>query len=156
MNVRVLAVVAGLLAIGLVLWLWPKAEQSPEDRIRALVAQVVSAAEARDVGAIADTLSPAFKGPSGVGRDETRSLLLGYLVRNREVVTVLNPTLDVTLASETQAHFSGRFVFAGQQAKTIDELPQGAELSAYEIEGELERIDGEWRFTSAKARQLGR
>lgn len=141
MNARqlvgaVLAVVAGL-AVYLA---WPKEKLSPEDEIRALVAQAVKGAEKRSASAVVDTLAPQFRGPGGAGRDEVKQLLVGQFFRAQTIV-VVNPALDVTVSSPTTGHFKGTFLFARDAA-----VP---DASKYEIEADLERTDDGWRISSA-------
>ena len=70
----------------LVTWrLWPRGALSPEEEIRALVARCVTAAEERELGVITEAMAPRFTGPQGASRDEVKGVLLGLLMRNREI-----------------------------------------------------------------------
>ena len=145
MNLRnVLAVVVALVVGGLVLALWPRHGLTPEEEIRALVARCVTSAEKKDMGVIADALAPDFRSGAG-SRDEVKGYLLGVLMRNSADVSVLNPTLEVTVATPTSATIRGTFVFARGGG--------GPQMSRYDIEGSLEKRDGAWRFTSASWRE---
>jgi len=137
----------------LVTWrLWPRGALSPEEEIRALVARCVVAAEDRELGVITEAMAPRFSGPQGASRDEVKGLLLGLLMRNREIVGVFNPSLEVTVDAPDRAHLSGKFVFARVKAKSIDGVPEGGVLSSYRIDAALEKADGHWLFVKADAR----
>jgi hypothetical protein len=141
MNARTVAgLLLSLAVAGAVYALWPKEQLSPEDQIRSLVAKTVAAAEKRDVGEVVEALDERFRGPGGAGKAEVKQLLVGQFFRAQQVV-VMNPLLEVSAATPTSGHFKGTFVFARDGA-AID-------ASKYEIEADLEKVDGEWRLVSA-------
>ncbi|MFO0597291.1 MAG: hypothetical protein U0228_18400 [Myxococcaceae bacterium] len=141
MNARApVAALAALVAAGLVYGLWPKQKLSPEQEIRALVARAVKSAEARDPSGVVDELAEGFRGPSGTGAQDVKRLLLGQFFGAKQIV-VLNPSLEVTVASPTSGHFKGVFVFARDGADL--------EASKYEIEADLSSDTGRWKITSA-------
>ena len=143
MNRRTL--VGALLALavsGAVYGLWPKEKLSPEEQIRRMIAKMVLAAEGRDAAGVVDHLDEAFSGPSGTKKPDVKQLLLGQFLRARSI-GVLNPTLEVTVASPTTGHFKGTFLFARDGSAT------GPEASKYELEGDVVLSDGQWRVTSA-------
>ncbi len=143
MNARkVVLVLAPLLAAGLVVALWPKPKRSPEDEVRELVAQVLRAAEARDVSAMADTLDEGFRSSQGTTRQETKQYLAAMLLRRNQGLAVLNPSLTVTVDSPTSAHFEGLFVFAQGSG------PDG--MSRVTIRGTVAKAEDRWRFMTAE------
>lgn len=125
---------------GAVYFLWPKEKLSAEDQIRRLVAKTVKAAEDRDPAEVVEALDDKFRGPSGVGKDQVKGLLLQQFFGAQSIV-VLNPTLEVTVISPTSGQFKGTFVFARNGA-AID-------ASKYEIAADLEKIDGDWKIIAA-------
>ena len=112
---------------------------SPEDEIRALVAQVIKRAEKRDASGVTDVLSEHFRG-GGLGRQEVNQLLVGQFFRAQTIV-VLNPLLEVTTSSPTEGHFKGTFLFGRDGA-----MP---DASKYEIEADLVKGSDGWQLISA-------
>lgn len=155
LSPRTIAIVTAALAAALTLWLWPKAKLSAEDEIRALVAACVKAAEDKEVSVITDAMTEDFKGPSGAARDDVKRLIAWQVLRDKESVAVFNPKLSVSLTAEDAGEVSGKFVFARAKAKTFDQLPEGAVVSAYQIDARLQKRDGKWRFVSATYQQQG-
>jgi hypothetical protein len=71
--------------------------RSPEARVRALLARVEDAVEARDVAAVREALSPAFDGGDGLDR-QGAMLMLQLQLRERRQVHVFSRVLDVDAA----------------------------------------------------------
>lgn len=141
MNGRSVAGAVLALAVGVAVYaLWPKEKLSPEDEVRQLIGQMVAAGEKRDPQGVVEGLHDAFRGPSGSDKQQVKQLLLGQFFRAQQVV-VMNPLLDVTASSPTTVHFKGTFVFARDGASP--------DASRYEIEGDAEKADGEWKIVSA-------
>ncbi len=142
MNRRALlgAALAALVGVG-VYRLWPRAEPTPEDEIRALVARAVAAAERRDPAGVTEEVAEAFRGPSGSSKAEVKQVLLGQFFRAQSIV-VLNPRLQVTVASPTRGAFEGTFLLGR------DGL--APEATSYEIEAELEKTADGWQVVSAR------
>lgn len=155
LSAKTIAIVTAVLAAALTLWLWPKAQLSAEDEIRALVASCVKAAEDKELSVITDAMSEDFKGPSGAGRDDVKRLIAFQVLRDKESVAVFNPNLSVTVTSADTGEVSGKFVFARVKAKSFDQLPEGAVVNAYEIDAKLSKREGKWRFISATYKQQG-
>jgi hypothetical protein len=150
---RTAAVLAALAASVAVLLAWPKAAVSPEDELRALVAQCVAGVEARDLSAFSAAVAEDFKGQGGLSRAEVKGLVARQALAGGEVVSVLNPSLDVTIEGSTRGHLVGRFLFLRSKARTEDEA-KAAVVSAWRIEADCEKRDGRWFFTSARYEQL--
>jgi hypothetical protein len=135
-------VVLPVLAGGLVIAMWPKPKVSPEDEVRAWVAKLVVAAERRDVGSISDALTDSFKTRGGWSRAETKQYLAALLMRSSQGVTVINPSLDVTIESPTSGTLRGTFVFAQGQG--------GADIGRYDLTARFTKRDDHWEFTTAE------
>lgn len=127
--------------------LWPKSKRTPDEEVRALVAKAVEAAQQRDVAGVTEALADDFRGPSGTTKQEVKQLILGHLMRNQNQLVVLNPVLDVTVASPGAASFTGTFVFARGQVADWQQPGDGA--SRYDISADLELRDGDWVITRA-------
>jgi hypothetical protein len=131
----VVAVLVGLAVYAL----WPKEKRSPEDEVRELVGTLVHRAEARDVGGLLEPVSESFKG-GGFGKPELKQLVVSQFFRAQQIV-VLNPVLDVSVSSPTEAHFKGQFLLGRDGA-----APEG---TRYEIEADLKKTDDRWQIVSA-------
>ena len=135
---------AAAVAVGVgvaVLALWPRTSQTPEDRVRAVVARCVAGAERRDVSAITEAIDESFRGAQAASRDEVKALLLGVLLRSGTAPVVLNPSLDVTVDAPGKATVRGTFVFARGG--------EGEGASRYQLDARLEERGGDWRFVWA-------
>ncbi len=119
------------------------ASTAPEEALRARVAALEAAVDARDAGALGDFLADDFIGPGGMDDTGARRLAQGMFLRYRDVGTRLGP-----LAVELQdRHATVRFdavVTGGAGAL----LPQSGQVydvtTAWRLEG------GEWRLVSAE------
>ena len=155
LSSRTIAIIAAAIAGVLTLLLWPKERLSSEGEIRALVAQCVKAAEDKELSVIVDAMASDFKGPSGSSRDDVKGMIAFQVLRNKESVAVFNPRLSVTVTGADTGDISGKFVFARAKAKSFDELPAGAVVSAYDIDAKVQKRDGKWQFISATYQQQG-
>lgn len=154
MTGRTLAIIAAVVAGLMTLWLWPKPKLSAEGEIRGMIARCVRAAEDKELSVIVDSMADDFRGPSSASREDVKGLIAFQVLRNKESVAVFNPTLSVTVTAPDSGEVSGKFVFARAKAKSFDELPQGAVVSAYEIGGTVRLRDDKWQFVTATYKQL--
>ncbi len=60
-------------------------QQTPDARVRAVIAAGETAAEARDLSGILEHVAPAFRDAQGGGREELKQYLRGYLVTHPSV-----------------------------------------------------------------------
>lgn len=145
MNARALvAVLVAVIAAGAVLLLWPKEQHTPEDEVRALIAKCIAGVERNDIGPLVEAMATNFKGPSGLGRDEVRGVLLGQVMRQQGPITILNPTLDVKETAPGLITFTGQFVMT---------RPQDG-VSRHEISGTVQKLDADWQFVEVGWRRL--
>ena len=115
----------------------------PEEALRARVAGLEAAVDARDAGALRDFLADDFIGPGGMDDTGARRLAQGMFLRYRDIGTQLGP-----LAVELQdRHATVRFdaVVTGG-AGTL--LPQSGQV--YDVTTAWRLEDGEWRLVSAE------
>ncbi len=152
MSRRVVGVLLAVLAASAVLYFWPRKPGSPEEQIRALFTRCVQAAEERKLDVIAESMAPEFKA-HGASKDEVRQMLAYQLLRDRETVAVLNPSLDVTVESDTTGKVVAELVFARTKDKPADQLAPESVVAAYHLEARVERREGKWLFVSAEYRQ---
>jgi len=59
--------------------------ETPDARVRAVIAAGEAAAEARDLSGILEHVAPAFRDAQGGGREELKQYLRGYLVTHPSV-----------------------------------------------------------------------
>ena len=60
-------------------------QETPEARVRAVIAAGEAAAEARDLSGILEHVAPGFRDAQGGGREELKQYLRGYLVTHPSV-----------------------------------------------------------------------
>ena len=60
-------------------------QETPDARVRAVIAAGKAAAEARDLSGILEHVAPAFRDAQGGGREELKQYLRGYLVTHPSV-----------------------------------------------------------------------
>jgi hypothetical protein len=125
----------------------------PEALIRRHIVEVARAAEARDVGAIMERISPDFSAPDFGDRDALRGLLAALLLRG-EWVRAWPVDVQVALPQHRSAHVNLRVVLGRSTSARVEDLGKDTALSAYRMELEW-RLEGEaWRVVSASAREL--
>lgn len=131
------------LCLGLLLVLGAAcSREPPEEALRATIAEMQAAAEARDSGALVESISEEFAGPDGMDRERFRQYLAVIWLRNREVGVNLGP-LDVKLIGE-------RATVDFTAAATGGEgwMPDRAQV--YQVSTGWRVEDGEWRLISAR------
>ena len=116
---------------------------TPEEALRARVAALEAAVDARDAGALRGFLADDFIGPGGMDDAGARRLAQGMFLRYRDIGTQLGP-----LAVDLQdSHAIVRFdaVVTGGAAALLPESGQVYNVTtAWRIEG------GDWRLVSAE------
>lgn len=125
-------------------------ETRPEDRLRAWVDAIDTAAEAKDRSAIIDRISPAYGDARGNNRDDINNLLRVYFLRSNRVEFI--PDIEeIDIIGGTAAELTLRVAMAGTTQGMF-----GIRADAYRFELELEERDGEWLLISARWSELGR
>ncbi len=150
MNARPIAIVVALAAAAAVLFFWPRGPKDPAGQVRKLVAQCVADANNKDPSSIMENVAEDFVGPNTRRKHEVKQILAMQLLRDQEVAVILNPTLEVSVKSDTQVSMVGFFVFGRSKVQTAEELTQSAVAAVYKIEADLEKRDGKWWFTGAQ------
>lgn len=114
----------------------------PEEALRATIASMEAAAEARDAEALVEVFAEDFAGPGNMDRDQFRRYVALIWLRNREVGVTLGP-LDVELVGER-----ARVEFTAATAGGDGLLPDSAQV--YQVRTGWRLDDGEWRLISAE------
>lgn len=118
------------------------ARDDPEAALRARVASLAAAIEARDPAALQQHLAEDFIGNDGLDRNGARRLAMGFALRHREIGLTLGP-LDVDMAP-AHATVRSKAILRGGSGRA---LPDSAQV--YDVESGWRLQDGEWMLVSA-------
>lgn len=116
--------------------------EPPEEALRAQIASLEQAIEARDADALAEGLAEDFAGPDGMDRDRLRRTAALAWLRNREVGVALGPVEVELIGDRATASFTA----ATRGGEGL--LPDRAQV--YRVETGWRLDDGEWRLISAR------
>lgn len=138
MRRRILGVVlaAALSACG--------AAPTPEEEVRAALGTLEAAAEAGDVSAFADLVSPAYSDPYGHDREKLRAFVAFHVMqsgRGREVIVRVR---DVSFTDPSRAVVALAVGLAGAQGS------RGLGAEVYAVDMDLVREDAAWRVSWAQ------
>lgn len=124
---------------------------SPEARVRALLAQGEAAAEKKESGVLRQLISEKYSDSQGQDKKAVEAILRYYFLRNQSIhlftrIRQINfPQPDLALADVMVA-------MAGQPISDAEELERlRADLHRFEIT--LARENGEWKVTRAEWRR---
>jgi ketosteroid isomerase-like protein len=135
------AAFTGLLALVL-LALQACSAPATEEALRATIAGMQAAAQARDAAALAEAISEDFVGPEGMDREQFRRLAAVTWLRDREIGVSLGP-LDLALVGSEGA----RVEFTAATRGGEGWLPDRAQVYRVKTGWRLE--DGEWKLLTA-------
>ena len=119
---------------------------TPESRVRAVVAQGEEAAEARDLSALVDLVSPGFQDGRGGNRDDLKQYLRGYFVTHQSIHLLVRVD-SVEFPYSDMARVSLTLGTLGRESAGASAFDLAADVHDVELELQLE--DGEWRVTRA-------
>ena len=137
----------GWLIIALVLSGCSSDPGSPDQQIRALVAQAQTAAEARDLGELRGLIAEDYRDGQGNDQKAVENLLRFYLLRNQSV-HLFTRIRDLQVTSPDQATLSVAAAMAGRAITNPGELA-GLNANLYRFDLELIRQAGAWRVRGA-------
>jgi ketosteroid isomerase-like protein len=130
---------------------------TPEEEVRALVADFARAADERDAGAALELISDGYADPHGRDKQALHALVVGYFLRH-EALHVLARVKQVELAEPPEAaRVLAVAALTGAPVADVGELA-GISADVYRFELEARREgDGRWRVASARWRpaQMG-
>src|SRR5690348_265963 len=69
---------------------------TPEEKLKATIAQMQADGEAHEVGDVMDSVAEDFGGPGGMDRKQLHAMLTVVSLRNKEIGTTIGP-IDVEL-----------------------------------------------------------
>jgi len=144
--IRLLGASVAIVAAGAMLAGCAKPE-SPEARVRAVIAAGELAAEAGDLSGILEHVSPAFRDAQGGDRDELRRYLGGYLLTHRSVHLVTRiDSVEFPYRDLARVHLAVGSV--GREAAAEGALALAADVNDVVLELALE--DDGWRVVRAE------
>lgn len=120
---------------------------SPEAQVRATIAAMETAAEARDVGDLTEHISAQFR--DGYGRDsqELSRYVRGYFVANQSV-HLLTRIESIEFPTQEEARARVTVAMAGREAESTNAWDLAGEIHDFDVTFMHE--DGEWKVTYAK------
>jgi len=122
-------------------------DTTPEQQVRAVIATAEAAAEARNLSAIMDLVSPRYEDGRGGSAVELSRTLRGYFIANQSV-HLLTRVDDVGFPYRDMARVHLTIGTLGRKASTSDTLDLAADVQDVHLELQLER--GEWKVTRAE------
>jgi hypothetical protein len=122
-------------------------EPTPEERVRAVLAELEEAAEARDVGLIKPHISESYKDENGNDRRALLGLATAHFLRNKSVYLLVRVS-DVKLPEPGRAQVDAFVALAGQPIRDLAALPE-LRADMYRFGFALRDEGGDWRITAA-------
>ncbi len=120
---------------------------TPEDELRALVAEAETLAEARDAGALRDLVADDYQDASGRDAADVRNLLHAWLVAHPSV-NLLTRIDSVELEGTELARVQVTVGMLGREAKGESDWDLAADIERLDIR--LARDGDEWRVIGAR------
>lgn len=118
-------------------------DESPEQSVRAQVATLQAAIDARDAGDIEALLAEDFVGNEGMDRRAIRQLAAAVFLRHKNVSAKLGP-VSVELRGNTDAIARFSVLATGGSGGL---LPESGQI--YQVETGWRLVDGEWKLLNA-------
>lgn len=122
-------------------------DDSPEEQVRAVIEAGEAAAEARDVSALMDLVSPNYQDEEGRDRGELRRYVHGYLVANQSI-RLFTRVERMEFPYRDMARVDLTVGLLGREASEQDAFDLDADVERLSIELQLD--DGEWKVTRAR------
>ena len=121
--------------------------QSPESQVRAVIETGEAAAEARDLSALMDLVSPDYQDDSGRDSRELRNYVHGYLIANQSI-RLLTRIDNIEFPYRDMARVDLTVGSLGREATDDSSFDRAADVEQLSIELQLD--DGEWKVTRAQ------
>jgi hypothetical protein len=121
--------------------------QSPEAQVKAVVAAMETAAEARDVGDLMEHVSKNYRDAYGQGPDEASRYVRGFFIANQSV-HLLTRVEAIEFPATDEARASVLVGMASRAAESAASWDLAADL--YEFDVVLVRDGGDWKVTYAE------
>jgi len=138
----------GLAVAGVMLLTWAcGGGESPEAQVRAVIETGEAAAEARDLSALMELVSPDYQDDQGRDRGELRRYVHGYLIANQSI-RLLTRIDRVEFPYRDMARVDLTLGSLGREATEDNSFDLAADVEQLSIELQLD--DGEWKVTRAR------
>jgi hypothetical protein len=122
--------------------------RSPEDEIRALIAEAERAAESKELAALRSMIAEDYRDAARRDRRELVRRLAGYFLRN-DSIHLLVRIREVRAADDGRGEVQLYLAAAGRPISDLQALiPLRADL--YRVDLVMVREDGDWRVSSAR------
>jgi hypothetical protein len=118
--------------------------EGPEAEIRANIASMQQAVEAKESGAAVEYLAEHFAGSHGLDKQGLRRILMAHFLRHRKISVALT-RLDISVNEYNPVSAQMEAVVAVSGAQGL--LPQDGDLIS--VSGDWELHEGEWLLVSA-------
>jgi hypothetical protein len=125
-------------------------DDSPEQRVREVIAEVETSAEARDTGDVLRWLSPEYRDAHGNDIKDVERLLRGYFIANQSI-NLLTRVEELTFPNPGEARAKVLVGMVGREADAANAWDLAADLNEFEVA--LIEDQGEWRVTWARWRR---
>lgn len=119
---------------------------SPETRVRAVIAAAEQAAEARDVSAVMELVSPAYADADGRQAVELSRYLRGYFIANQSL-HLLTRIDSLEFPARDVAEVAVTIAMVGREAEAESAWHVAADVHSFRLT--LMEEDGDWRVTHA-------
>jgi hypothetical protein len=136
-----LAVLYGSLALGC-----SQRAETPEDRVRAVLAALEASAQARDAGEMKEHVSEAYADARGNDKRAVAQLVAFHLLRNQSVY-LLTRVRSVEIGEPGQARAEVLVAMAGTKIDGPEAL-LALRADLYRFELDFAEEDGDWRIRS--------
>ena len=124
-----------------------RAEETPEERVRAALAAIEAAAEAREPGDIKDHISESYQDEHGNDRRAVLGIATGHVMRNKSVY-ILSRIGEIEFPDPATARVDALVALAGTPIEDAAALA-GVRADLYRFDVQLREEGGTWRVTSA-------
>jgi hypothetical protein len=125
-------------------------DESPEEQVRAVIANIEMGAESRDVGDVVAQLSARYRDGHGNGLEEVRRALHGYFIANQSI-HLLTRVSELSFPHKDEARATVLVGMVGRDADAANAWDLAADV--YEFDIALLHEDGDWKVNWAKWRR---
>ncbi len=112
-----------------------------EEKIRGALNEIEMAVQKHQTRPVLKHLSKNFTGPEGMTVQQIRQLMAAHYFRNKNIQVVIAGLSIKVTGSDADVHFNAATTGGASM------LPE--RLQYYDVETTWEKIDGDWRITSA-------
>lgn len=120
---------------------------SPDAQVRATIAAMETAAEARDVGDLTEHISTEFRDAHGRDTKELSQYVRGYFIANQSI-HLLTRIESIEFPTHDEARAKVSVAMVGREAESAKQWNLAGDL--YDFDVTFMREDGEWKVRYAK------